>query len=154
MEQKAQREARKTIESQRYSEFLALSTKILSFLSHHTTRIRAMLVACHKTIALLDEPKPLNLMDIMSKMLLRGTQSVLANWNNMCHNPIIKEQWRKRWSIDSACFMHRIQISGLSDSNRLLHRVTNPSDNLGIFYLPIGKPYCIIIYFRICRFFF
>ena len=55
LEQKAQKEARKQIESQRYSEFLALSSKILAFLSYHTTHINAMHAFCHKTIPLLEE---------------------------------------------------------------------------------------------------
>ena len=64
---------------QRFSEFLALSLKILAFLSGQTTQIKAMHAACHKTIPLLEDPKSLKLLDSMSKMLLGGTQSVFAN---------------------------------------------------------------------------
>ena len=96
LEQKAQKEVRKQIESQRYSEFLALSSKILAFLSRHTTHIKAMHASCHKTISLLEDPKPLKLIDNMSDMPLGETQSVFANLNNLCHNLIVKEQWRKR----------------------------------------------------------
>ena len=98
-EQKAQREARKWIMSQRFSEFLVLSSKILAFLSRHTTHNIAMHAACHNTIPLLEDPKPLKLVDSMSKMLLGGTEYVFVNWNNLYHNPIVREQWRKRWSI-------------------------------------------------------
>ena len=73
-----------------------------------------MHASCHKTIPLLEDPKPLKLVDNMSEMLLGGTQSVFANWNNLCHNPIVKEQWRKRWSTVSPCFMHNLHMSGLS----------------------------------------
>ena len=58
-EQKAQREVRKWIESQRFSEFLTLSSNILTFLSRHTTQIKAMHEFYHKTIPLLDLPKSL-----------------------------------------------------------------------------------------------
>ena len=78
LEQKAHREAKKRIESQRNPEFLALSSKILAFLSRHTTHINAMHASCHKTIPLLEDPKPLKLVDNMSEMLLGGTQSVFA----------------------------------------------------------------------------
>ena len=73
-----------------------------------------MHASCHKTIPLLEDPKPLKLVDNMSEMLLGGTQSVFANWNNLCYNPIVKEQWRKRWSTVSPCFMHNLHMSGLS----------------------------------------
>ena len=59
LEQKAHREAKKRIESQRHPEFLALSSKILAFLSRHTTHINAMHASCHNTTPLLEEPKPL-----------------------------------------------------------------------------------------------
>ena len=59
MEQKAQREARKWMESQKFFEFLALSSNILAFLSRHTTQIKAMHVDCHKTNPFLDNPNPL-----------------------------------------------------------------------------------------------
>ena len=59
IEQKAQNKARKWMESQRFSEFLALSSNILAFLFRHTTQIKAMHVFCHKTNPLLDLPKPL-----------------------------------------------------------------------------------------------
>ena len=42
-------------------------------------------------------------MNIMSEMLFGGTQSILANWKSLCHNPNVTEQWRKRWSTDSPC---------------------------------------------------
>ena len=79
LEQKAQKEVRKQIESQRYSEFLALSSKILAFLSRHTTHINAMHAFCHKTIPLLENPKPLKLLANMSEMLLGETQSIFAD---------------------------------------------------------------------------
>ena len=66
LEQKAQRAARKKLESQGLSGFLALSLKILAFLSRHTTQIKAMHAACHKTIPLLNKPKPLKVMESMS----------------------------------------------------------------------------------------
>ena len=47
-------------------------------------------------------------------MLLGETQSIFANWNNLCHNPLVNEQWRKRWSTVSPCFMHNLHMSGLS----------------------------------------
>ena len=43
-EQKAQNEVMKWMESQRFSEFLALSSNILAFLSLHTTQIKALLL--------------------------------------------------------------------------------------------------------------
>ena len=61
------------MESHRFSKFLALSSNILAFLSRHTNQIKAMHAVCHKTTPLLDIPKPLQLMDIMSEMLLEGT---------------------------------------------------------------------------------
>ena len=67
------------MESQKFSEFLTLSSKILTFLFHHTTQIKAMHAFCHKTIPLLEDPKLLKLVDNMSKMLIGETQSVFAN---------------------------------------------------------------------------
>ena len=113
MAQKAQREARKWMESHRFSEFLVLSSNILAFLSRHTTQIKVMHAVCHKTNPLLDDPKPLKLMDIMSEMFLGGIQSILANWNNLCHNPIVNEQCRKKWFIVSPYFIHNLQMPKL-----------------------------------------
>ena len=47
------------MESHRFFEFLALSSNILTFISRHTTQIKAMHAFCHKTIPLLEMPKPL-----------------------------------------------------------------------------------------------
>ena len=49
----------------------------------------------------------------MSEMLLGGTQCILASWNSLCHNPNVTEQWRKRWSVDSPCSIHNLQMLGL-----------------------------------------
>ena len=38
------------MESHRFSAFLALSSKILTFLSRHTAQIKAMHAVCHKTM--------------------------------------------------------------------------------------------------------
>ena len=65
--------------SQRFSEFLDLSSKILAFLSRHTTYNKAMHVACHNIIPLLEDPKPLKLVESMSQMLLGGTQSIFVS---------------------------------------------------------------------------
>ena len=67
----------------------------------------------------------------MSEMLLGRTQSILANWNNLCHNPNVKEQCRKRWSADSPCLMHNLQISGL----RALWGLLNYSKSLVFTFL-------------------
>ena len=67
----------------------------------------------------------------MSEMLLGGTQSILASWNNLCHNPNNTEQWRKRWSTDSLCFMHNLQMSGL----RALRGLLNCSKSLVFTFL-------------------
>ena len=46
-------------------------------------------------------------------MLFGGTQSILASWKSLCHNPNVTEQWRKRWSADSPCSIHNLHMSGL-----------------------------------------
>ena len=96
-----------------------LKNSCISFPPHNPNE--AMFAAYHKTIPLLEKPKPLKLVYSMSEMLLGGTQSVFANWNNLCHNPVVKEQWRKRWSTISPCFMHNLQMSGLSALYGLLN---------------------------------
>ena len=67
----------------------------------------------------------------MSEMLLGGTQSILASWNNLCHNPNATEQCRKRWSVDSPCFMHNLQMSEL----RALWGLLNCSKSLVFTFL-------------------
>ena len=67
----------------------------------------------------------------MSEMLLGGTQSILASWNNLCHNPNNTEQCRKRWYADSPCFMHNLQMSGL----RALWGLLNCSKSLVFAFL-------------------
>ena len=94
LEQKAQREARKWIESQRFSEFLALSSKILAFLSLHTTQIKAMHTACHKTILLLEDPKPLNFLHhyplvCFIKYTLASIQTLLQIGHDFLHDPSV-----------------------------------------------------------------
>ncbi|KAL6321934.1 hypothetical protein AAG906_035839 [Vitis piasezkii] len=42
-----------------FSEFLALSSNILAFLSPHITQINAILAFCHRITLLLDLPNPL-----------------------------------------------------------------------------------------------
>ena len=64
-------------------------------------------------------------------MFLRGTQSILASWNNLCHDPNATEQCRKRWSTDSPCFMHSLQMSGL----RALWGLLNCSKSLVFTFL-------------------
>ena len=65
----------------------------------------------------------------MFEMLLGGTQSILASWNNLCHNPNDIEQCR--WSVDSLCFMHNLQMSGL----RALWGLLNCSKSLVFTFL-------------------
>ena len=93
--QEAQKEARKWIVSHRASEFLALSSNILTFLSHHTTQIKAIQADCHNTSPLLDLPNPLKLTVIMSKMLLKGAQSILAYKITYATTPSLKDNVRR-----------------------------------------------------------
>ena len=67
----------------------------------------------------------------MFEMLLGGTQSILASWNSLCHNPNDTEQWRKRWFADSPCSIHNLQISGL----RALWGLLNCSKSLVFTFL-------------------
>ena len=67
----------------------------------------------------------------MSEMLLGGTQSILASWNSLCHNPNVIEQWRKRWSVDSLYSIHNLQMSGL----RALWGLLNCSKSLVFTFL-------------------
>ena len=73
MEQDTQKEAMKNIMSQRPFEDLALSSKILTFFSHHTTHIRARKASFHNTFPLLMFPNPLYEILIMSHIRLGGT---------------------------------------------------------------------------------
>ena len=78
--------------SQRTSKVLIISSKNLAFVSHHTTQIKAKQAFCHNTNPLLKFPNPLYAMVIMSQIFLGETQSNLVNPNNLCHNPLVKEQ--------------------------------------------------------------
>ena len=70
-------------------------------------------------------------MNIISKMLFEGTHSILASWNSLCHNPNVTEQWRNRWSADSPCPIHNLQMSGL----RALWGLLNCSKSLVFTFL-------------------
>ena len=67
----------------------------------------------------------------MLEMLLGRTQTILAIWNNLCHNPIVKEQYKKRWSANSPYLIHNLQISGL----RALWGLLNCSKSLVFTFL-------------------
>ena len=64
--QETQKEAMKWMISQRTSEVFVLFSKILAFLSHHITQIKAIQAGCHNTRPLLERPNPLYEMAIMS----------------------------------------------------------------------------------------
>ena len=88
-----------------------LSSKVLAFPSHHTIQIKVRQAICHRTLTLFMLPNPLKEMINMLHTLLGGTQTKLANLKGLCHNSIVIEQSKKRWSIDSPLPIHRVQQS-------------------------------------------
>ena len=121
VEQDVQKEVKKKIMSQRPSEVLALSSKILAFLSYHTILIRAKQTSFHNTLPLLVFPTPLYEILIMVRILLGGTQSICTKLNSLCHSPELNGQCKKMRSIISPLSIHNKQTSGLRALQDLLN---------------------------------
>lgn len=71
------------------SKVLHLFSKILAFLSFHTIQIGIRQVICHKILSLIELPRPLKEIEIISLVLLRGTYSSLTDINSLCQSPKI-----------------------------------------------------------------
>ena len=77
--QEAQKEAKKWMISQRPLKVLALSSKILVFLSHHTTHIKARQANYHNTFPLMVLPNSVYEMVIMSHTYRRKPVQMTAH---------------------------------------------------------------------------